>query len=163
MSQLPDLMKRANTTIDGGSYIGKSTYKSPVLKLKTEADENSFLSVEQVVGMEALTAEITLAEFNPAALKLLNVVNGATVPFVFRGSYETSGGVKVKYKEEMLAFISELDPGEKGINKAETKFTVSIASWKLTVAGELIYHISQDKMIVDGVDMMSEHVANAGG
>ena len=163
MSQLADLMKRANTSVDGVGYIGKATYKSPAMKFKTEADEGSFLQIEQVLAMEALKTEITLTEFNPQALKLANIVNGAVVPLTFRGSYDTSQGVPVAYKEEMQCQITELDLGEKGVKKAETKFNVTIHKWKLTIGGEQIYHIDQDHFLVDGVDQMAIHVANAGG
>lgn len=162
MSQA-DVMRRANTFIDGKDYIGKATYQSPEIAFKTEADEKSFLSVNQILGAEAMNSEITINQYSPAALKLLNICNGSTVPFVFRGSYEDDGCNKVSYQEEIEGKISKLVPGEKKLGKAETKFTVEVYKYKLIVAGEVIYHLSQDVFIVDGVDQMAEHVNNAGG
>lgn len=163
MSQLPDLMKRANFSADGISYIGKAIYKSPELDFKTEADDTSFFAIEQVLGLNAMNTEVELFEYNPAALKLLNIVNGATVSLTFRGSYDTSDGVSVAFKEELDIQISKVSPGEKKVGKAKTTFTGQIHKWKLTVAGEQIYYIDQDHLIVDGVDQMLQHVINAGG
>lgn len=163
MSQIADVMRRANVFVDGGSYIGKAVYQSPELSFKTETDETNFLGEEQIVGVDPLSTEVTFSEYAPEALKLANIVNGATVPFIFRGSYETSAGRKVSYKEEIEGRITKLTPGEKKVGKAETKITVSIAKWKLFNNGELVYHIDQDHFIVDNNDQMKEHIANAGG
>ena len=163
MSQLADLMKRANTFVDGIGYIGKAVYASPELDFKTEADDTSFMAFEQILGLNAMNTEVTLHEYSPEALKLVNIANGQTVSLVFRGSYEGSDGVAVAYKEELDIQISKVMPGDKKIGKAETKFTGQIHRWKLYDAGALIYHVDQDHMIVNGVDQMLEHVVNAGG
>lgn len=164
MAQLADLMRRANFSADGTTYIGKAVYESPELDFKTEEDSNSFLSVNQILGMNAMSTEVTLSEYAPGAMKLVNIANGVTVPFVFRGSYEDSQGNKISYKEEIEGKLSNVTLGDKKTQgKAETKMTVQIHKWKLFNNGELVYHIDQDHMIIDGVDQMAEHVTNAGG
>ena len=163
MSQLADVMRRANVFIDGGDYIGKAVYQSPELSFKTETDENSFFNIDQIVGVDAMSTEITFTEYSPAVLKLVNICNGSTIPFVFRGSYETSACEKRSFKEELEVKISKVTMGDKKVGRAETKVTGIVHKWKLFDNGELIYHIDQDKFIVGGEDQMSQHVANAGG
>lgn len=163
MSQLADVMRRANVFANGDSFIGKATYKSPDIKLKTETDEDSFVNVDQVIGMEAMSTEVTFTQYVPSVLKMLNICNGSTVPLIFRGSYETDTCEKRSFKEEMEIKITSVDGSEKKVGKAETKIEGVVHKYKLFDNGELIYHIDQDHFIVDGVDQMKEHVNNAGG
>jgi len=163
MSQLADVMRRANVFVNGDSYIGKAEYKSPDKKFKTETDENSFVNVEHIVSFEAMNTEITFTEYTPSVLKMVNICNGATVPFIFRGSYETDRCEKRSFREEMEGQITEMAGSDKKLGKAETKITLAIHKYKLFDNGELIHFIDQDHFIVNGVDQMKEHLNNAGG
>lgn len=163
MSQLSDVMKRANVFVDGHGYIGKAVYESPELDFKTEADDGRFLEVNQVVGVNAMTVEVTFTEYAPEVLKLVNICNGSTVPMVFRGSYEDSDCNKISFKEELEIQISNVSGGAKKVGKAETKITGQVHKWKLFDNGKLIYHIDREHFIVNGNDQMKEHINNAGG
>lgn len=164
MSQLADVMRRANVFTNGDAFIGKAVFKSPDKKFKTETDENSFVNIDQIVGFEVMNTEITFFQYSPSVLKMLNICNGATVPFSFRGSYETSNGCeKRKFREDMEVQITEMPGSEKKIGKAEQKIIATIHDYKMYDNDELIHHISQDHFVVNGVDMMKEHINNAGG
>ncbi len=163
MSQLADVMRRANVFVDGAKYIGKAVYKSPDIKFKTETNESSFVNIDQIIGMESMSTEITFTEYSPEVLKLVNICNGSTVDLVFRGSYETDKCEKRSFKEEMKIKISGIDGSEKKVGKAETKITAIVHSYKLFDNGDLIHDISQEKFVVNGKDQMLDHVNNAGG
>lgn len=87
----PSTIRNFNAFIDGRSYLGLvKTAKIPEIKIKTEDYRGGGMdgSVAMDMGLDAMTAELTFAEFVPNLITLL----GTRKPVVLRPAARTEEG-----------------------------------------------------------------------
>lgn len=156
---LPRKIKNFNAFVDGRSYLGRATEaKLPQPKIQTEAHRGSGMDAPVGIdmGMEGMTAELTLAEWDVNVLKLL----GATNRLVLRPVAESSTDTGVT--DTIIATIGGLFTGtEFGDLKPGTdvplKIMVDVRYYRLTVNGVEIHEIDivNGKRVIGGVDQLA--------
>jgi P2 family phage contractile tail tube protein len=75
---LPRKIKNYNAFVDGRSYFGRSTEaKLPQPKIQTEGHRGSGMDAPVGIdmGMEGLTAELTMADWAPELITMLGTIN----------------------------------------------------------------------------------------
>lgn len=156
---LPKTLRNYNVFIDGVSYFGLSTEaKMPWPKIQTEAHRGAGMDgpVGQDMGMEAMSAEATFAEWSPALLKRI----GTDTRVVFRPAAQASGA---RTADTIIATVGglvttaeggDLKPG----TGANLKLVWDVRQFKLEINNEVIWDINlvTGKRVVGGVDQLAE-------
>lgn len=155
----PKTIRNFNVFVDGVSYFGRATEGTlPQPTIQTAAHRGAGMDAPIGIdlGMEGMTAEITLAEWDPALLKKI----GRQERFVFRpvakaeddetvtGFIATVGGLVTKPEVGTL----------QGGNLATLKLMLDVRYYKLEVDGEEIWEIDIENGVrrVDGVDQLAD-------
>jgi P2 family phage contractile tail tube protein len=163
---LHDVIKLLQFSLADNTYVGRGTFKEPSIAFKTEADENSYIGIDQITGLNALSAEISLSGFSPEALKLVGLCSGKTKRLIGMASFDTPNCEASSYKVIIEGVLTEVPGAEIKPGRFEKRtFKVgSIRYYKLEIGGSLIYEIDRNNhiVIVNGVDLMAPHRANAG-
>jgi P2 family phage contractile tail tube protein len=166
MQMQSDIIKLLNISLEDNTYIGKGFMKEPDIGLKTEADDNSYIGLEQVVGLNPMTSELTLSEFSPETLKLFGICGGNRKRLIGRGSFDTGNCEPTSYKITLEGLLTDLPgatlkPGK--FDRGAFKFG-SINYYRLEIGGKTIIEIDRTnhKVVVDGFDQMAAHRRNAG-
>lgn len=154
----PRQIRNFNAFVDGISYFGRVTEgKLPDPKINTAAFRGAGMDAPAGVdmGMEAMQAELTFAEYSPAILKM----TGTLQRIVFRpaamgeGSFEadiiiaTCGGL-VSAQE-----FGALKPGE----NSTVKMIIDLRYYRFELNGEELWEIDVEagKRIIGGVDQLA--------
>ena len=149
-----------------GVAVGNGTFKEPDVTFKTEADESHYVGIDEIVGLEALKAEISLNKAMGGILKHLEVCSGNRKRFIIRGSIEGDDCEPMSYKVTIEGNILEAPGSEmKGGKKLENKIVIgSIDYYEKILDGDQIWEIDRTNsvFVVDGVDKMAAHRINAG-
>ena len=154
---LPRKIRNFNAFIDGRSYFGIATEaKLPQPKIKTEGHQGSGMDAPVGIdmGMEAMTAEVTLSEWDPTALKLL----GTNARMVLRPAAESSTDTG---NDVIIATMGGLWTGtEFGDLKPGTdvplKLMLDVRYYRLVINGVEIHEIDipNGKRVIGGVDQL---------
>lgn len=161
MAKMPQVLKNFNCSVDGRGYAGiADEVVPPKLTIKSEEHRAGGMDapVDIDMGMEKLSLEFTLSQYDKDVLKLFGVNNGATVPFTLRGALQADGGDVTPVVINARGMFSEIDAGTwKAGEKTQMKCSVSLRYYKLTIAGEIIAEIDVENMtrIVGGEDHMA--------
>ena len=159
---IPEIMKNFNLFIDGRGFAGKVLEVTPPkLTIKTEEFQAGGMDVPVDIdmGMEKLSCDFTLAEYNSDVLKLWGVSDGNAVKLTLRGAIQDDAGQVKPVTITLQGLFKELDLGTwKPGEKTEKKCTASCRYYKLAMDGETIYEIDAVNMvrIVGGQDQMAE-------
>lgn len=158
---LPRQLKNFNCYLDGTSYAGlASEVQLPELSVNTADYRGGGMDAPEAVdmGMEALSATVTLAEYNQQMLKAFGVIDHRAVNLQFRGAIQREGEDAVPVIAEMTGRFTAHNPNawESGSN-APVAGTFRCSYYKLTVDGETIYEIDVENMkrIIGGEDQMA--------
>ncbi|WP_456386423.1 phage major tail tube protein [Profundibacter sp.] len=155
----PRTIRNFNVFIDGVSYFGRATEgKIPDLKISTSAHRGAGMDAPVGIdtGMEAMSAEVTMAEWDPALLKKI----GKIERFVFRPAAKseedfsadtyiaTIGGLLVTNE------FGGLKPGD----PATLKLSIDVREYRFEQNGEVLFDIDiqNGKRIIGGVDQLAE-------
>lgn len=160
-ANLPKVLRNYNAFINGEGYAGRvNELEPPELKIKTEEHRAGGMDapIEIDLGMEAMSAKITVGEYSEGLLRLFGKMDGTAVRAQFRGALKRDG-------EKAQACIIELHGGFKaatfGAWKAGDISTLevemSVRYYKLTLGSEKIIEIDTENMIrwIDGVDELA--------
>lgn len=159
---LPRTLRNFSLFIDGQGYAGRITELTlPTLGIQTEDYRAGGLDAPIAIdmGMEALTAEFTLAEYDPDALKVFGLYDQNAVQLTARGALQRNGDTDaVAVVCNMTGSISSFDPGsfEAGA-MTEAAFTMAVRYYKFAVANEDLIEIDIENMkrIVNGTDQLA--------
>lgn len=156
--QYPRFIRNFNVFIDGRSYFGRATEgKLPEVKIATAAHRGAGMDgpVGIDMGMEGMTAEVSMAEWDPILLKQL----GTRQRLVFRPAAQgedaaeavpiiaTIGGLITAHE------LPALKPGENSV----MKLTIDVRTYRLEIAGEEVWNIDlpNAKRVIGGVDQLA--------
>jgi len=168
MAVVPRVLNNMNLFIDGIGYAGKaSKVKLPKLSIKTEEFRGGGMDapVEIDVGMEKITAEFTLKEFDENAIRSFGLGHLAPVKFAFKGAMEHGDGNVTPVEVKLSGMVKELDPDEwEGGKPVGKKFGVSASFYELSIGGVEMIYIDIPNMVrrIGGKDYM-ENVRSALG
>lgn len=161
MAKMPEVLKNMSLFVDGRGYAGRAEeVVLPKLTIKTEEWRGGGMDapVKLDMGMEALDMEFTLSEFDRDVLKLFGFARGAAVPLSARGALSGNAGEVTPVLVQARGRIVEIDPGTwKAGEKAQTKVSINLSYYKLTIGGEEIVEIDVENMIrrIGGVDQLA--------
>ncbi|MGR3199463.1 MAG: phage major tail tube protein [Paracoccus sp. (in: a-proteobacteria)] len=155
---LPKTIRNFNAFIDGISYFGLATEaKIPWPKIQTEAHRGAGMDgpIGMDMGMEALSAEATFAEWSPALLKRV----GIETRVVFRPAAKADGSANV---DTIVATVSGLVTGNEGGDLkpgtgANLKLMWDVRQYRLEINNAVIWDIDlvAGRRIVGGVDQLA--------
>lgn len=143
--------------LEGVGYLGQvDELIPPKLTLMTEEHRGGGMDapVEMDMGMEALTAEFSMAGVQQDVLALFGRV---TDRLVFRGGYQDNAGNVRAVKIQMSGRIKEADMGIwKAGEKASQKFVAALTYLEITVDGAQIVEIDVENMkrVINRVDQL---------
>lgn len=161
MAKMPEVLKNFNVFVDGRGYAGVADEVTPPkLTVKTEEHRAGGMDapVDIDMGMEKMTLEFTLSQYDKDVLKLFGVQNGATVPFTLRGAMSADAGLVSPVVINARGMFTEVDGGTwKAGEKTQMKCTVSLRYYKLSIDGDTVIEIDVENMtrIIGGVDQLS--------
>lgn len=155
----PRQIRNFNAFVDGISYFGLiDEGKLPDLKINTAgfrgAGTDAPVGVD--MGMEAMSAELTFAEWDPVLQKKL----GRIERFVFRpaamgeGSFDADTIIATCGGLVTMAEYGNLKPGE----KATLKMTLDLRYYRFEQNGEELWEIDIEagKRVIGGVDQLAD-------
>lgn len=158
---IPEVLKNFNVFVDGRGFAGVAEEVTPPkLALKMEEHRAGGLDapIDIEMGMEKLTLEFTLAQYDKNVLKLWGLTAGSVVPLTLRGALEAGDGTVTAVVVNLRGQIVEIDEGTwKAGEKSQMKCTVSCRYYKRTQGGEVLHEIDVENMvrIVGGVDQLA--------
>lgn len=158
MSPYPRIIRNFNVFIDGVSYFGRALEaKLPDVKIATAAHRGAGMDgpVGVDMGLEAMSAEVSMAEWDPVLLKKF----GTLQRLVFRPAalsddvaeatpiIATVGGLITAHE------LPNVKPGENSV----LKLTVDVRTYRLEVGGDEVWNIDlvNAKRVVGGVDQLA--------
>ncbi len=162
------ILREFSLFVDGRGYVGKvPELTPPKLTLKTEEYRAGGMAapVDIDMGLEKLTCEFTLSEYNPEIFALFGLADGNAVQITFRGAIRDEGGKDIPVLIAVRGLFTEIDVGSwQAASKIEKKCKVSCRYYRLEMDGKEIHEIDAVNMIqkVNGVDQL-ESVRNAIG
>lgn len=159
---IPQKLKNLNLFVDNVGYAGKVTEVSlPKIEAKTEEWRGGGMDspIEFDMGLNAMVASFTLAEYSPHVLKRFGLVSGNSVELSMRGYAEDERGNSMSIVAKMTGRLKGQDMGSwKPGEGSELKGEISCEFYSLHIDGSEIYHISAPLMIrrIGGVDQLKE-------
>ena len=161
-----DINRALRISTDGTTFVGNAFVKHPDIKFKTEGDENSFIAVEEILGLEAMTAELSFTTYAKKVAEQVGICNGNLASFVCGGSFEDENCVPTSIKCLIEGKIVSAPGGweQKATGKVDTKVSIAVHHYRLEIGGKVVYDIDRDgdKMVVNGTDQMLIHRLNSG-
>lgn len=156
----PKQIRNFNAFVDGVSYFGRATEgKLPDLKVMTAAYRGAGMDgpVGVDMGLEAMKAELTFAEWDPALARLIGRVNRFVMRPVHKGE---DGGIAdtMIYTIGGLITISEKGAFKPG-SESLLKMTIDLRTYRYEHNGEVIWDIDLEagKRVIGGVDQLADH------
>ncbi len=166
---LKSVLKDLNLIVDGRGYAGRiEELVPPKLTVKTEDVRAGGMDapVQVDMGMEALTCEFTLVDYDPDVLALFGLAPGQATQLTMRGAAENEqDGTVNPVVVNVRGRIKELDPGTwKPGEKATLKAVMTLTYYKLTYDGRELHEIDVPNMVrrIGGVDQLAARRAALG-
>lgn len=166
MMQYPRTIRNFNAFVDGISYAGRVLEaKLPELKLQTASHRSAGMDAPIAVdmGLEAMQAELTLAEWAPELIKMFATRRRMTLRPGAMGEYDVSADAytgTLGGRWSATGF-GDLKPGA----DVPLKLTLEVDYFRLLKDGEELFEIdvAAGKRIVGGVDQLAALRAAMGG
>lgn len=158
----PNTLKNFNLFVDGRGYAGVvDEITPPKLSIKTDEHRAGGMDVpvELDMGMEAMTMDFTLSQYDADVLKNFGVNNGATLPMTMRGALQAEGGAVIPVIINARGMIKMVDDGTwKAGEKTQLKITAALRYYKRTIGGAVLHEIDVENMtrVINGVDQMAD-------
>ncbi len=155
---IPRVIRNFNAFVDGISYFGIATEaKLPQLKIMTEAHRGAGMDgpVGIDMGVEGMTAEITLAEWKPELL----VKTGTQQRFVLRPAQVGDAGDVDTIIASLGGLVTSAETGDlKPGTNATLKLTMDVRSYRLEVNGVVMHDVDlvNGRRLVGGVDQLAD-------
>lgn len=159
MMQYPRTIRNFNAYIDGRSYAGRCLEgKLPELKLQLANHRGAGMdgSTAQDMGMEAMKAEVTLAEWSPEVITLIGNRERMTFRPVAKGQKDHSADGFVCTMGGLWASTNfgDLKPG----SDSPLKLALEVDYFRMLKDGEELFEIDiqAGKRVIGGVDQLKE-------
>lgn len=163
---IPRTLKNFTLFLDGQPLSGRvEEIELPKIKNKTEEHRAGGMDVPITIdmGMEKLEAKFTLAEYDPAQLRLFGQSENGDVPMVARGAIQRGNEAAVAVIVTMRGRFTEIDMGNwKAGDKTKLTLMVNPNYYKLQIGGVTIYEIDPENMVraIGGFDQLdSQRIA----
>jgi hypothetical protein len=157
----PKTLKNFTCYVDGRGYAGRiNEIQLPNLTLKTEEHRAGGMDapIEVDLGMEALTCELTFAEYDPALFGLFGLVEGANVGLTLRGAQQGTDGSVEAVIVTLRGGFKQLNAGTwTGGSKATLTASVSASYYRLQIGAATVVEIDIENMVrrIGGTDQLS--------
>ena len=158
----PRILKNFNLFVDGRGQAGKiDELELPTLTIKTEEHRAGGMDApaELDMGMEALSAGFTLAEYDENVLSLFGLADGNAVQLTARGALQKDGEPVTPVVVNMRGMLKEAELGTwQAGEKATPKFTIALRYYRYESGGVVLHEIDVENMvrIVNGVDQLAQ-------
>ena len=159
MIEYPRTIRDFSVFIDGFGYGGRATEaKLPELKLQTANHRGSGMDapVEIDMGMEALSAEVTLAEWRPELITMFGTTQRFTLRPAQMGQDDYSAdeiicGLGGRFT---VVNFADLKPG----NDVPMKLTAAVDFFEMEMNGTQLFKIDVKAgvRIIGGIDQLAE-------
>ncbi|MBB3118619.1 phage major tail tube protein [Pseudoduganella violacea] len=159
---IPQTLYNFNLFVDGNSYAGVASQLTlPKLKIKTEDYRAGGMDapLKMDMGLEALEAAFSMTGVAPDVLKFFGLADQSAFNGTFRGAFKDQKGAVVAAIATFRGMLQEVDMGDwKAGDKAETKYNVACAYYKLEVDGKVVLEIDPAAgiRVVEGKDQLTE-------
>lgn len=156
---IPKKFNNLSLFVDGTGYAGRvAELTPPKLTLKTEEFRGGGMDapVSLDMGMEGLSADLSLAEWDPGLLKTFGV-EGTRI--TMRGAFKDHAGAVSGVVITLTGKAKEIDQGSwKPGDDAKLKVSVVCTYYKMEVDGATIHEIDvvNMKRIIGGTDQLAE-------
>jgi hypothetical protein len=160
MIQMPRVLKNMNLFVDGRGYAGRiDEIQLPKLTLKTEEHRAGGMDIPTDIdlGMEKLSAELTISDYDPELFKLFGLLDSKSVAITLRGAIQAQGNDAVPVVVNLRGGWSSMEPSNwKPSDKSNIKITVSANYYKLSIDGEELVEIDAENLVrkIGGLDQM---------
>lgn len=157
----PKVLSNFNLYLDGQSKAGRcDTVKLPDITILTEDHRGGGMDAPAKIdiGMEPLTLEFTMSEYDPAVLRLVGLSSNAPLQLTFRGYTNDGQGDEGNVVIQARGKITQKSPGEVTPGKKNTiSYTVNLVYYRESVDGETVNEIDvlNARRIVGGVDQLA--------
>jgi len=165
MQQYPRTIRNFNAFIDGVSYAGRALEaKLPELKLQTANHRGGGMDAPIAIdmGMEAMTAEVTLAEWPPELIKMFGSRQRMVLRPVAQGEHDATADAYVGTigGRWSVTNMADLKPG----SDVPLKLTLAVDYYQLEKDGEelVLIDVEAGKRIIGGVDQLAAQRAAMG-
>jgi P2 family phage contractile tail tube protein len=158
---IPRVLRNFNTFVNGIGYAGRvSEVELPELAVKTEEHRGGGMDgvAELDMGLEALTAKFTFAEYANQIIGLWGNMDGNAARIQLRGALQRDGETAVPMIVDLHGgfktnTLGTWKAGDLSQNEAE----MSIRYLKIQIADTKVVEIDIDNMIriVNGVDQLA--------
>jgi uncharacterized protein len=158
---LPRILRNFSLYVDGIGYAGRVTEANPPgLTIQTEEFRAGGMDapVEIDMGMEALEMSFTLAEYDPAVLRQVGLLDQNAVQVTIRGAMVANGEAATPIVINCTGSFKEYDPGSFAAGEAtEAQFTMALRYYRCTVGGAVVHEIDVENMtrVINGVDQLA--------
>lgn len=157
--QYPRTIRNFNAFVDGVSYAGRVLEgKLPELKIKTANHRGGGMdgTVAQDMGMEAMSAEMTLAEWPPELVKMFGTRQRITFRPAAMGEDDFSADTRVATMGGRWTVVNfgDLKPG----SDTPLKLTLEVDYFRMVQDGDELFEIDVQagKRVIGGVDQLAE-------
>lgn len=154
----PRTIKNYNAFVDGVGYAGRVTEgMAPAIKIKTEKHRGAGMdgSLAIDMGMEDLTASLTVVEYIPALLTLIGTRKNLVLRPAQLGEEDFEADTII---HTCGGRWTELDPGTlKPGDPTALKLVCAVDYYRLDMNGQTLIDIDIEggKRVIDGVDQLA--------
>lgn len=159
---IPKILKNFNLFVQDKGYAGLvEELTLPTLSIKMEEYRAGGMDIpiDLDLGMEKMTCELNISEYDPAVLKLFGLYSAEPVKLVLRGGLSDETNTITPVVVTLEGIWQQIDmgswkPGEKTMLKA----TVSLRYYELTINKEPMIKIDSLNMerIIGGEDQLAD-------
>lgn len=155
---IPRVLRNFNLFVNGIGYAGRVTEAElPELSVKTEEHRGGGMDgvAEIDLGMEALNAKLTFAEYVPDVFKAFGKMDGTAVRIQLRGALQRDGETAVPCIVDLHGGFKKNTMGSwKAGDMASNEVEMSVRFLKIKIGSEDLVEIDIDNMVrkIGGVD-----------
>lgn len=159
---IPSRVTNFNIFVDG---IGKAGMAEEIVLPKVVAATEEFQGggmaapIDLLMGsLEKLESQFTLKGIDAATLKLFGIVEGRDLPLTCRGAIQGEAGAISALTISMRGVLKEADLGTLKVKENNTKYTMNLRYFKLTIDADVIYDIDvvANRVVIAGIDQTAE-------
>lgn len=153
------ILRDMNILVDGIGNLGVSkSVELPKIEYLT-TERGGAMAVEEVIPLvKAMSAKISLNEYNPEAFSAANKVFGSGTTIFIKGS-TVQGDAKVPVLATIKGKVKLLEnPFPEAGKEVEMNIEISVSAYSFEINGQKKIDIDTDNLVcvIDGVDLYAE-------